>query len=78
MSQGFIIDRPKQGRFDIMTGLKEDVKATFYLTISVRGQPATSKIHSPPQRLGTSDRESGQGAWREASCKIERVARSNN
>ena len=29
--------------------------------------------HSPPQRLGTSDRESGQRAWREAPCEIERV-----
>ena len=34
-----------------------------------------SDTHSPPQRLRTSDRVSGQRAWREAPFEIERVAR---
>ena len=30
------------------------------------------RTNFPPQRLGTSDRVSGQRAWRQAPCKIER------
>ena len=37
----------------------------------------TALYHSPLQRLGTSDRVSGQGAWREVPCEIERVARAS-
>ena len=27
-------------------------------------------VHSPPQRLGISDKVSGQRAWREATCEL--------
>ena len=70
--------------------MKEGVLVDFLsaLIVPVLGLPSVSwkqldstkpsgqakSTHSPPQRLGTLDRVSGQRAWRKVPCKIERVA----
>ena len=54
----------------LRTDLANSVRTSKPLSISRYG-------HSPPQRLGTSDRVSGKQAWRGAPCEIERVARAS-